>query len=334
MDNYNWSISNYDSKADGVMLTNGERLPDGGLSLVTPNNVYVKGNYNLDPIGENEINRDPDSLSVIKHVIDVQPHISGQDDLEWQPAEIITRRPIYTLSEDFNKPKTMPLIASHYHQYYDEYYGYTDADVLDHPYYGKSGASWMPVPKTTSSKTTLWSALSKIPLPSQWTANWINSTWDLGPEHVYTLDNNGVNEYMITKDLTTIVSEAVNDSYNEEITYDPSAPSDAYQQSNTVGTDHIYNTSIITPYSTETNALEDWEDKTRTINGAFIQLPASEKENFPIPSNSYDSSRRLSYPAQVFNYETRYGKGGDFSDRPNAYLSFGVESSWREVENF
>ncbi|MCK5492830.1 MAG: hypothetical protein KAJ14_06955, partial [Candidatus Omnitrophica bacterium] len=49
LDQYNWSTSNFDSNADGVMLTNGERLPDGGLSLVTPNNVYVKGNYNLDP---------------------------------------------------------------------------------------------------------------------------------------------------------------------------------------------------------------------------------------------------------------------------------------------
>lgn len=332
LDEYNWSISNFDSKADGVMLTNGERLPDGGLSVVTPNNVYVKGNYNLDPEGQEDLNREPDSSLVIDYVIEKQPYISGENDLKWQPAEIITKRPIYTLSEDFNKPTTMPLIDYHYYQYYDEHYGYTDADVLEHRYYGTPGASWMPSPITTSSTITVWSNLSGTPLPSQWTPNWINSTWNKGSQYIYILDNQGSKEYIISGDLTGRVSNAVNSKYNKEYSYKRSNPSEAYQKSNSVTNNHIYNTAIITPYSTGTYAIEEWNGKTRTINGALIELPSSER--LPIPGNSYASWGRQRNPTQVYNYETRYGKNGDLSNRPNVNLMFGTDSSWREVENF
>ncbi|MCK5393430.1 MAG: hypothetical protein KAI91_03770, partial [Candidatus Omnitrophica bacterium] len=332
LDQYNWSTSNFDSNADGVMLTNGERLPDGGLSLVTPNNVYVKGNYNLDPTGQKDLNRDPDSAEVINHVIDIQPHITNISDLTWQPAELITKRPIYTLSENFIKPKTMPLIDYHYYQYYDEKYGYTDADVLEHRYYGTPGASWMPEPISTSSTITRWSQLSGTPLPTQWTPSWIDSTWNQGSQHIYTFNIDGNYEYIISGDLTRGVSNAVNYKYNKEYTYKSSNPSDAYQKSNYVTTNHIYNTAIVTPYSTETIAIEEWNGKTRTINGAFIQLPSSEQ--LPIPASSYCRGSRQSNPAQVFNYETRYGKNSDLSNRPNVDLLFGTDSSWREVENF
>ncbi|UCC95449.1 MAG: hypothetical protein JSW40_01540, partial [Candidatus Omnitrophota bacterium] len=67
--------THYDSDADAVMLVNGERLPDGGLSIVTPNNVYLKGDYNLDPDGVAAKFRDADDANVIQRVINDKPYI-------------------------------------------------------------------------------------------------------------------------------------------------------------------------------------------------------------------------------------------------------------------
>ncbi|MCK5287947.1 MAG: hypothetical protein KAJ79_02710 [Candidatus Omnitrophica bacterium] len=190
----------------------------------------------------------------------------------------------------------------------------------------------MPEPTSSSNTINKWSQLSGTPLPAQWTPSWIAATWNKGSQYIYTFDNNGAYEYIISGDLTGGVSGAVNNRYNREYSYKDSNPSDAYQKSNYVTTSHIYNTAIVTPYSTGTYAIEEWNGKTRTINGAFIELPSSER--LPIPSSSYASSRRQRNPTQVYNYETRYGKNSALSDRPNVDLLFGTDSSWREVENF
>lgn len=101
LENYQWSNTNFDQEATGIMLVNGERLPNGGLSIVTPHNVFIKGNYNLDHKGCPEKSRDADDADVIQRVVDNKDYIEYKTDLVYQPAEIITRRAVYTLSEDF-----------------------------------------------------------------------------------------------------------------------------------------------------------------------------------------------------------------------------------------
>lgn len=59
-----------------VRLVNAAKLPDKGLTVVSPYNVYLKGNYNTDK--------------------------------EWQPSAVITNSLVYTLSEDFNDPQYLP----------------------------------------------------------------------------------------------------------------------------------------------------------------------------------------------------------------------------------
>lgn len=59
-----------------LRLVNAAKLPSGGITVVSPYNVYLKGNYNIDA--------------------------------EWQPSAVITNSLVYTLSEDFNDPQVLP----------------------------------------------------------------------------------------------------------------------------------------------------------------------------------------------------------------------------------
>lgn len=60
-----------------VALENAETLPDIGLTTVSSENIYLKGNYNT-------------------------------DEANWQPSAVIAAKYVYTLSHDFNYPSTLP----------------------------------------------------------------------------------------------------------------------------------------------------------------------------------------------------------------------------------
>ncbi len=64
-----------------LRLVNAAKLPPGGLTVVSPYNIYIKRNYNTDA--------------------------------DWQPSAAITNSLVYTLSEDFNDPQTMPMTYEH-----------------------------------------------------------------------------------------------------------------------------------------------------------------------------------------------------------------------------
>ncbi|MFC1698641.1 hypothetical protein ACFL1I_01610 [Candidatus Omnitrophota bacterium] len=353
---YSWDDTHYDANADGVMLVNAERLPDGGLSLVTPNNIYVKGNYNLDPQGYSERYRDPDDPAVIQRVINEKTYIENEEDLQWQPAELITSRAVYTLSDDFSEPQTMPLTGYQYIQYYDNYRGFTDADVIQHRRYGTADASWMPSSSDTSWSSTIddWFDLEGIDRPTNgWDVAWIEQNWgsfSWSDDYVYqynTEDSDPENDvFILRRDLKSDLYSKVDNCYRAHYAYDPTRPPDAYQMSNLVNEKHIYNTAIVSPYNPEGSTIEIWgynyipgsQDTDRVINGAFIQLPSSHKE--PIPDESFDSpninrGRRVSWPVKTFNYETRFGgQGANVAAQTPVNLRFGLVGSWREINNF
>lgn len=60
-----------------VRIVNAQKLPDKGLTVVSPHNVYLKGDFNTDA--------------------------------DWQPSAVITDSMVYGLSEGFNDPQTFPL---------------------------------------------------------------------------------------------------------------------------------------------------------------------------------------------------------------------------------
>ncbi len=322
------------SGSTGVMLVNGQRLPDGGLSVASSNNIYIKGDYNLDPDGDSDKNRVQDDVAVT----------SKYTGLEWQPAEIITQRAVYTVSSSFSEPQVMPLLSHQYYQYYDEHYNYTNADVVTDPRWGKPGASWMPSESDTSwsAKITSWLTLSgtTLDLSSKsaiegMSYNGISwGVYDPSDPYVYFYDKGTADiaddVYILRRDLKTDLESKVRTNYNAKYTYDPAREADEYQKANPVSVKHIYNAAIVTPYSTDPYVLENWGSTQRVVNGAFIQLPDSSKLN--IPSLSYcGSDYRVSNPSKVFNYETRFGRGANSSDRPRVGLVFAGDSSWRTI---
>jgi hypothetical protein len=353
---YDWSDAHYGATyasnaliknaniADGVLLFNGERLPDNGLSIGTPNNVFIKGNYNLDPDGDSSKNRIADLSEVISYMTDgttihatadgstYTPSSSG---LLWQPAEIITTRSIYTLSENFAEPQKMPLLAHQYYQYYDHANGYTDVDVVANPRYGSMGESWMPSDYSWSSLITQWSNLSGV--TPEWSAAWIEANWgafDWGDPNIYsfnTSDSNANNDVYIRRGaLKEEVYNKAYSSYISEFTFNAGRSSDAAQLANPVAKKHIYNAALVTPTSTDPYVLERWGNQ-RIINGAFIKLPSNYA--LPTPGESYcgTSYRYVNPTVKTFNYESRFGRGSSTANQPRAGLTFGAESSWREI---
>jgi len=89
-----------------LRLVNAKVLPTGGLTVVSPYNVYVQGNYNYDPAKTKE-----------------------ENDADWQPAALITNSYVYTLSESFNDPQTLPVAVDYpkypyslqYQEFLDKY---------------------------------------------------------------------------------------------------------------------------------------------------------------------------------------------------------------------
>ncbi|MCU0666378.1 MAG: hypothetical protein MUF05_04725 [Candidatus Omnitrophica bacterium] len=378
LDAYQWQENTVDDgtkvsdekSAIGVMFVNGERLPDQGLSIVTKHNVYVKGDFNLDPDGDSSRNRAADPSNVLNTVANNKG--LDVDDFKWRPAEIITYRQVYFLSNDFNLPKTMPLLDTQYGQFYDEYYNKTRADVVTHPLYGapdtatSASASWMPAYNSSDSswgKINDWFSLTGITPPASWDVNWLDgnqlnqmdSTPDLltgvngkqypkwdnyswSDSYVYKLDDgSGGTTYIMRQDLKYQLYSKVLSAYRNQYAYNVSNSPAAYQMVDVVTRpeSYIYNTAVITPYAPEGYSLERWNNKNRVINGAFIQLPSGMQ--LPVPVESYKDTGsgaiRFNQPKKTFNYESRFGKNGDPSDQPHARLLFGMDSTWREINN-
>jgi hypothetical protein len=335
-----WSgTGRVDYKADGVMLYNSEVLPEGGLSLVTVNNVYLKGSFNLDAAGDSEKNRDKDSTTVLTNAINDKDYIDSMSDFSWQPAEVITRRYIYALSNEFPEPAYMPMSSYYPYEYYEENTNNTVSyDYVNNLYYPTD--SWVPDASTivtksgASSNLSKWFSYTGTTMPANFDSTWINNNWG-DSNQVFSFDTNTdgiVDTYILANDLRSAVTSAIGTAYAAEFAYDKSAPEDV-SLVNAVTKPYVYNTAIVSPYSVSASVLENWNSASLTINGAFIQLPADKQAVAPSLANYYNY--RYGNPSsRVFNYESRYGKNSSASDRPNTGLTFGADSSWREVSTF
>ncbi|MFC1698638.1 hypothetical protein ACFL1I_01595 [Candidatus Omnitrophota bacterium] len=340
---YPWETQGYDQDSDGIMVTNGERLPDGGLSIVTPGNIFIKGNYNLDPIGESEINRNPDDEGVIDRVVSNKSYLDDADDLEWQPAEVLTKRKVYTLSEDFPEPSYMPMADYYVEQHVEEQYRIAQwldpQDFVSGDRYYPSDY-WVPdVSRTRAYKKIVddwfryydYSGFSTQPKLT-W-GSWVNSFWDKNKS--YTVETPDGTQHILGRDLQLAVQDVIEKHYDSKYRYakihgkDPQNPNnpDVPSQINSVKEKHIYNTAIVTPYATEPYVLEYWRYASRIINGANVQLPAEHKSHTPI-SAEYD---RTYNPSETYNYEPRYGAGVGAGFLPPVGLSFAAKGSWREI---
>jgi hypothetical protein len=259
-------------------------------------------------------------------------------DLVWQPAEIITQRVVYTLSENFPEPSYMPMAWDHNQQYYDEDWSRVSGNYVD----GDAGYptdSWV-LDAHSSSDIQKWlNANSTKTLPTKWTADWVNTNWPAG-KFFGVEPVNGIPTKFIAYD--TLRNEAwsqVETDYDAKYSYtaihDPDGDGimgnlDTPSKYNIVSSKHIYNTAIVTPYDTSPSVLENWiPAAARVINGAFIQLPTTTKLYTSTTAPTYN---RINNPAtNTFNYESRFGKGSAASNTPHVGLTFGADSSWREI---
>jgi hypothetical protein len=330
---YNWSNAHYDNNADGVMLINGARLPEGGLSLGTPNNVFIKGDYNLDPDGVSEKNRSPDDPTVTGRYTSV--------DLEWQPAEIVTQRVVYTLSNNFPESSYMPMDGNYGSQYYDEDRYVTGQDFVNHPSYPTNFGTntWVPAAsKTTTTRLNNWFTYysgGSVALPGNWTQSWVDANWPSGK--TFAIDTNADSNpdiYIAANDLRTDAQSQIASGYSSNFGYtavhgaDGSLNPDTPSGINVVNQKYIYNAAIITPNSTTPSVLEYWNNPDRVINGAFILLPEG---GLALPKSvAYGRTRN---PNNIFNYESRFGRGSNERERPRLDLTFSANSSWREINN-
>ena len=325
-----------DYKADGVMLTNGEVLPAGGLSLVTVNNVYMKGSFNLDATGDTEKNRAPDNSTVLNNAINDKDYLNSTSDFSWQPAEIITSRYLYALSNEFPEPTYMPMSSYYPYEYYEENSNNTVTyDYVNNLYYPTD--SWVPAGSTVVSGNSIlsrWFSYTGTAMPSKFNSTWINTNWS-DPNQVFSFDTNSdgtEDTWILANDLRSAVINAVDSAYRTEFAYNSTHPEEI-SLVNTVSKPYVYNTAIVSPYSVSASVLENWNPSNLTVNGAFIQLLTANRAPTPNLSNYY-YYRYGSPSSRTFNYESRYGKNSSASDRPNTGLTFGADSSWREVSTF
>ncbi|MBN2097684.1 MAG: dockerin type I repeat-containing protein [Candidatus Omnitrophica bacterium] len=378
----------YDINAESIMLVNAETLPEGGLSIITPHNVLIKGNYNLDPDGNEEKNRekDDDPLitndgNVIERVIS-NPHTHRtdgtsysltQNDLQWQPAEVITQRGVYTLSEDFTEPTYMPMYWTHDGQYYEERDRISqDIDeqnfVSGDAHYPEN--SWVPTPDSTKTATSSGGALlypdidtwftyyrdthgNPVAVPADWNEwllnpggtqiNWPDNT-------VYALDTDGDNikdRYISSNKLKQAVREHIESVYDTTYSHNAvhgyydssgewvsgSGSADTPAQNYRVNEKHIYNTAIVTPYDPEPFVLEYWEGSGDRVVNGAFIQLSDKKEDDYIKPIPLGAQNRTGLPDNFFNYETRFGKNAAIDDRPKAGITFASDNSWREIKN-
>jgi hypothetical protein len=347
-----WTLTHYDDDASGVMLFNAERLPDGGLSLVTPQNVYIKGNYNLDPTGLSAKNRTADDINVINRVIADKSYIVDENDLEWQPAEIVTRRQTYFNSQDFPELSYMTMADQYRFQYYDEQGPLLGAqNFVSDPNYPENinGNTWVPAPAVTySAKTKIkqWfdyyrdASGNPVPIPSAWTAGWVAANWNGS----YNLDTDGdtiPDTYITAAQLQGDVKNHIRSAYDNTFSYtaihgpsgtdNPDTPSKYY----TATQDHIYNSAVISPYWKGASGGEGWTAN-KIFNCSFIDLPQTATYQASIAAGPQYLRNYGIWGGTSVSYESRFGRGANFSDIPNANLMFGADSSWRQIsaENF
>lgn len=265
---YSWNPDTY--KDFSVRIINAGILPENGLTIVTPHNIYVQGSFNLD------YSRDKENGSPHSDAYDYYKSVHGGSDTDyvWHPAALIsTNRLIYTVSDDFNtyimSRTSLNDIAPINYWRPDNSYNYPYS--LRDPYFlatylNSKGLTGAGAPQTVRDFFTAHNLI----LPSEWTVDNIQSLMDTS----------------VYPDAGTAQSSLL---YAGEGQYDIDTAS---RQPNLVTHDVVYNTALVSPFDPQGYTLERWRQdsylKNRFITGSFIQLP-----------DSYRDAALLSQPAPM-----------------------------------
>ncbi len=263
IDNPDYNDTNYDFS---VRIKNGGVLPQNGLTVVTPHNIFVQGSFNLDKARDDDPGRSDDAYDNYQ-----SEHGGNPSDYTWKPAALISsQRAIYTVSENFEnyiKDKTL-------------------SDTMPFKYWDSSGGSSYPYSMTNQTflNTYFNSGLVSIPqqvtdflakyglsAPAEWTVDNVKQIFDSSKYP----DAGTAQSALLSAGETKYESDTENTQPNRVAT------------KNGVPTDVIYNTAMVTPYDPQGYTLERWvgadgKRKKRQITGAFIQLEDSMRLIIPM----------------------------------------------------
>ncbi len=323
-------IANRDSR-----LSNGDRLPQGGMTVVSPYNVYIKGDFN------------------------------DQEGNNWQPAAVITNSLVYVLSDNFNDAdyQNMPSMRvpreygaelnyiktdNNYNMTLPEIMALADGAEID----GKTGAQ---IKTELSDEIKSFFGLNNFALPGDSTENGLVNNIRSYYSDRYSPDASGT----YTDRWGNVISRRTpNLAKDTNIKVAIASPYDiALGQGGTWNDEQSY-------------LIEDWSGKKLNIEGAFIKLgnswasktnpdgtPILNWQGQPIPlrnvpwpcyyvraggpnaagTDEYYINNGWWYnfmsPPQTvkLEYEDKFANVGD---RPSGDFLAGSESAWQEVSDF
>lgn len=267
-----------------VRVKNAGILPENGLTVVTPHNIYVQGSFNLD------YSRDKETEAYTSYK---QAHGGSDSEYQWRNAALISsQRMIYTVSDNFedyiNSINNLAEISSYnYWKVGENSYPHSlKSQYFLDTYLTQKGIT----PSSDSLPQTVKNFLTKynITLPSSWTVDNIKQIFN--PE--------------LYPEAGACQSALLNAG---ETNYDLATES---TQPNRVDHDVIYNTAVVTPYDPRGYTLERWisqdgQQKTRNITGAFIQLEDIYRGWVPLSYSIKNKDNIWTYAAEP-GYDT-YG---------------------------
>ncbi|MCU0665555.1 MAG: hypothetical protein MUF05_00435 [Candidatus Omnitrophica bacterium] len=248
-----------------VSLTNAGILPEKGLTLVTPHNIYVNGSFNLD------YTRDS-ATEAFTHYQATHTE-NNSNDYKWRNAALIsTKRLIYTVSDQFldyaaNLSSFSDIASYHYWEPNSSStsYPYSLGSLnFINTYLNAAGVTGNNSPQAVKDFYAKYPGLS---IPGLWT-----------PADIEFLKSKAVYD-----PSAATAAKALLDAGEQNY-----ATATESKQPNRVLYDITYNTAMVSAYDPSGYTLERWINSSgqtvkRNITGAFIQLTADKRAS--VPSN-------------------------------------------------
>ncbi|MBU2064195.1 MAG: hypothetical protein KKF93_07370, partial [Candidatus Omnitrophica bacterium] len=260
-----------------IRFTNAEKLPrkmaNYGFTVMGEENVYLKGDFNVD---------------------------------EWVTAAVVSKKRVFTLSDDFNDPQNKPA-TQHYR---------------DYPYlYVKDNGSGTYVESNPALGGGMWVYRDYL---NHATTEYYNQ---ISSENEQVLKN-----IIIQKDAAYLsMFDKKDDSGAKTDTFTWPASGESYtygMMPNTVSKNHTYNCLIAANRDVKGYSLERWGSARKYLNGSFFIL---ESTGFTAPYRSLvDYEPGTGTGAKDLPYDNRdrlaYGRTYDYAgyavSAPSTYLSY------------
>lgn len=298
--NINNHIIYVEAPSYDTRLVNGATLPQGGVTLVSPYDVYVKAQDKM---------IDGTMRSAFNYEASDKTTSGGADDSNWQPAAIITNSKVYYLSSQFTDFSSDVPYADNFPREGDSLREETFREDYCYANYPSSG---MP-PKPASKDDLTW--------------DWIQT--NLTSDQQKTLYNNGESHWDTINAGSKINTVTKQNNFNIAVAapkdLDPrgyfcerwqSGTSSAYNEGSFIALNEKFSTNPLTP--------------TVKPSRSHIGYAAYEQSRFGM-SGAYAGTRSYFSGSRYLEYEERFWSA---DSRPSGDFYSGSTQRWEEVTDF